>query len=190
MKTITHPPFPELICKEEEWESTFQMPAWAGFQSRGGAYGAIDSNAPSDGEVDLLVVASSPEQTTPSQYQVSAYEYLSMNGQDIVDSVLKSLLGYYSDLRADWLTFIKAEDLNDVMPEIQSLEDFRSLIGVSGVIIHPYYQDNLAYVGIDFGCTWDEEHGLGVMLHGSRVVSIGGVEAAFAWMPDEATYPE
>jgi hypothetical protein len=35
------------------------------------------------------------------------------------------------------------------------------------------------YVGFEFGCTWDDEHGLGVLMHGERVVDVGGAETAF-----------
>lgn len=36
----------------------------------------------------------------------------------------------------------------------------------------------MAYVGFSFWCTWDDEHGLGVMTHKNRVVKIGGVDTA------------
>jgi len=34
-------------------------------------------------------------------------------------------------------------------------------------------KDGIPYVGFEFGCTWDEEHGLGVLMHGTRTVEIG-----------------
>ena len=31
----------------------------------------------------------------------------------------------------------------------------------------------------DIGCTWDDEHGLGFMVHGDRVVKLGGADTSF-----------
>lgn len=42
------------------------------------------------------------------------------------------------------------------------------------VHIHPREKSRVGYVGLQFGCTWDVEHGLGVMMHNDRVVDLGG----------------
>jgi hypothetical protein len=44
----------------------------------------------------------------------------------------------------------------------------------------------MSYVGLEFGCSWDKEHGFGVMLHGSRVFDIGSADTSFAWQPKES----
>jgi hypothetical protein len=37
-----------------------------------------------------------------------------------------------------------------------------------------------ASIAVDeFGCTWDKEHGLGVMTHQTLVIEIGGADTAF-----------
>jgi hypothetical protein len=36
-----------------------------------------------------------------------------------------------------------------------------------------------AYVGLELGCTWDEEHGAGVLLHKGRVVEVGQADTSF-----------
>lgn len=41
--------------------------------------------------------------------------------------------------------------------------------------------DGLAYIGLQLGCDWDDEHGLGIVLHGTRVVEIGEADIAFRW---------
>ena len=40
-------------------------------------------------------------------------------------------------------------------------------------------KDGLPCFGYEFGCTWDGEHGLGVLMHGKRVVEVGGADTAF-----------
>ena len=44
-------------------------------------------------------------------------------------------------------------------------------------------KDNFAYIGFEFGCEWDEEHGLGVMMHKDSVVVIGQADTSFdSWV--------
>ena len=65
------------------------------------------------------------------------------------------------------------------MPEIERIEQLRSLIGLSNVYVHAVSKDGMAYIGYEFGCTWDDEHGLGVMTHRNRIVEAGYADASF-----------
>jgi hypothetical protein len=57
------------------------------------------------------------------------------------------------------------------------------LIGLSNVHILSVARDG---IGLQFGCTWDEEHGLGVMTHRDRVVQVGGADTSFlTWIAEE-----
>jgi hypothetical protein len=40
-------------------------------------------------------------------------------------------------------------------------------------------KDGFAYVGYEFGCTWDDEHGLGFMTHKDRIIDFGGADTSF-----------
>lgn len=42
-------------------------------------------------------------------------------------------------------------------------------------------KDGEAYIGFEFGCPWDREHGLGVMTHAGRVVEVGQADTSFNW---------
>jgi hypothetical protein len=47
-------------------------------------------------------------------------------------------------------------------------------------------KDGIPYAGFEFGCTWDDEHGLGVLMHGTRAVDIGGADTAFLlWIAEQ-----
>jgi hypothetical protein len=53
------------------------------------------------------------------------------------------------------------------------------------VNVHQVQKDGIPYVGFEFACTWDEEHGLGVLMHGTRTVEIGGADTAFLlWLAE------
>jgi hypothetical protein len=53
-------------------------------------------------------------------------------------------------------------------------------MGLSTVHILNDGKDGLAYVGFELGCTWEEEHGLGVMSLGDRIIEVGSAEDAFS----------
>jgi hypothetical protein len=72
------------------------------------------------------------------------------------------------------------------MPDVNDESDFRPLIGLHSVFIHPLQRNDLPYLGFEFGCTWDDEHGLGFMMHGDRVVDCGGADTAFLlWIAEQ-----
>jgi hypothetical protein len=183
-RALDRPPFPLLTWTQyETWEGSAVLPAWRGFQSRKGPYAARDAQSPSDGVVQLTLGGESG----PTEYQSRAFRFQLEHGPQVVSAVLEALLPYYRQLRADWSDALADdEELARAMPEVSDDHDFRSLIGLAVVHVHPYCKGDLGYVGLEFGCTWDEEHGLGVMLHGARVVSIGAAAVSFAWKPDEA----
>lgn len=179
-------PFGTLRWTEYDcWEGRTCLPAWAGFQSRGGVYASKDSDAASDGSAVLTVRPHAPTiDRNPSEAQRRALEFQVKNGGEVARSVLIALLPYYRE-------FKQSCGLDDeLMPPISSPDEFRKMIGLSQVHVHPYFRDGLGYIGLEFGCDWDEEHGLGIMMHGSRVVDIGSADTSFDQKPDEAQLPQ
>jgi hypothetical protein len=64
------------------------------------------------------------------------------------------------------------------------------LIGLSSVHVLSVAKDGIAYIGFEFGCTWDGEHGLGVMTHRDRVIEVGGADTSFlAWIAEQDAEP-
>jgi hypothetical protein len=51
-------------------------------------------------------------------------------------------------------------------------------VGLYAVNIHQLDNDGVPYVGYEFGCEWDEEHGLGVLMHGTRLIEVGFADTA------------
>lgn len=176
----SYPPFGELKWDNDNWEGQILLPAWAGFQSRGGPYGSQDSGSPADGLVTVNVnPADGAAELTPSDAQCRAMKFQIEHGEEVVQSVLTALLPHYKELKKEW------ESCGGKMPAVVASADFKKMMGLSQVHVLPDVSDDLAYVGMEFGCEWDDEHGLGVVLHGSRVVDVGQADTAFCWQPDE-----
>ena len=157
------------------------LPAWAGFQSRRGAYGGRDAAARSDGTVALRVVTRAEDDVPaePSPAQVAAFAHLQARQSEVREAVLAALLGRYAEWRAEWAEVMEPQEFRDLMPAVAAADGFRGLIGLAQLHVLPVERGGVAYVGLEFGCTWDEEHGLGFMTHGGRVVEAGGADSAF-----------
>jgi hypothetical protein len=121
----------------------------------------------------------------PAEYQREAVKFLLNHGEDVFEAVLAALRPYYDEMRPRYLSFLGGE-AETRMPKVKSAADLSRLIDLRQVHVHPWTKRGMGYIGLEFGCTWDVEHGLGFMMHRDRVVSVGGADVSFAWCPEEA----
>jgi len=164
---LHHPPFPPLRRREFHWTARFLLESWAGFQSRLGAYASTSSNTASDGTIRLSVVATDGS-ATPTPEQAAAFEYLLANQNAVRDMLVAAIVEEYPLLRDNVLAggIVDAAE----MPDLTSPDDLKTRVGLAVVHILQTARDGVAYTGFEFGCTWDDEHGLGVMMHRDRVI--------------------
>jgi hypothetical protein len=176
--TLTLPPLPTLKWNDYFWVASITLPSWAGFQSRQGPYNLIDTVIPSDGTIELWVATPDNELSMPSAEQVVAYQHLIEQQEYVRDALLQATFAKYPTWREEYEEFYSAEEVEEVMPHIQRQEQLKDLIGLGSVLIHTVAKDGVAYVGYEFGCNWEEEHGLGAMTHAGRIVEIGYADTA------------
>ena len=67
----------------------------------------------------------------------------------------------------------------DLPPAVDHPAQLQNLIGLNIVHVLDELNDGVCYIGCEFGCQWDEEHGLGVMTHRGQVVQVGAAEESF-----------
>jgi hypothetical protein len=159
------------------WEAPARLPSWAGFQTRNGPYGSISSDEPSDGMVTIIVDPEGGEQSPLTEQELANVQWCLDHEAEVASAVLKGLLAAYPGLQQ--LYGYEGAEREEFMPDVSSTEDFRQLIGLQNVHVHSLRKDGIPYVGYEFGCTWDGEHGLGVLMHGTRVVEVEGAGTAF-----------
>ena len=159
------------------WTAKAQLPSWAGYQTRNGPYGSISSDEPSDGLVTITFAPEGRDESPLTEQEHASVQWLLDHEAGVASAVLEGLLAEYPRLQRVY-GYERAER-ETYMPDVSSTEDFRQLIGLHDVSVHPLLKEGLPYLGYEFGCTWDGEHGLGVLVHGSRVVEVGGADTAF-----------
>jgi hypothetical protein len=157
------------------WTTTVRLPSWAGFQSRQGPYASPDRKTVSDGTVRVVFAPEGRDERPLEDAEVALVRWAVLHEAEIQASFLRALLPHYRSIRPKHLAVL-GDQLR--MPEVRDASEFRDLIGLGTMTVHVLQTGGVPYVGLELGCTWDEERGLGCLLHGTRIVAMGGVDTA------------
>jgi hypothetical protein len=159
------PPLPKLTLTLNEWVGGDVLKTWAGFGEGRGSKGKVTVNiprAPYD-EDDANPVPPAPE-------MVAAYAHLKAHEPEVTAAVLDAFRSYLNELITKWKWDLKP---------VADVRALKKMMEVGSVHPLTVAKDGMAYLGLFFQCTWDEEHAAGATLHGSRVVKVGDHEAAY-----------
>jgi hypothetical protein len=171
-------PFPPLVLVNGLWEGKARLQLGKGFQSRLGGYGSVSSTKGSDGTAHLSIGApDKPGKLPPSPEQANGFRYLLEHETAIRDAILRAIMAAYPAMQKQY--GYSEEEARQLMPDLQNQSDLKKLIGLSTVHVLTTSKSKLAYLGFEFGCSWDDEHGLGLMTHKNRVVEVGGSDTSF-----------
>jgi hypothetical protein len=165
---------PNISLGEYGYEGTICLEAWDDFLTKkNGVYG-LDLGG------DTVMADPKIEDE-----HVAAFHYIVENQNAIRDIVLKVLFKNYKDLQ-DYYGY-EDEELERFMPNINEINDLKNLIGLLNVHIMNVHKDGMAYFGLEFDCTWDEEHGFGVMIYKNNVVELGVADISIlTWVAERA----
>jgi hypothetical protein len=161
-----------------DWEFEYQFEAFKGFQSRRGAYTSRNSNKESDGVVKVTIVDELNDETDPTDQQLAAINFIIENPQKIQALLFESLEIEYPKLKEVYGYSVDDDDSRERFPKIGFLDEFRKVFGVGSMFVLTSQKEGFAYIGLECGCAWDEEHGLGFLLHKDRLVKIGSADQA------------
>ena len=156
------------------WGADLRLRSWAGYQSRFGPYGSKDKEGPSDGSVRLIFAPEGRELEPLTEQEMRLVAWFEQNEPEVSKSAKAAIISWCSRHSERETRF----DFDDDFPTIKGEADLRNNIGLFAVYIHQLDVNGVPYVGFEFGCEWDE-HGLGVLMHGTRTVDIGFADTAF-----------
>lgn len=177
--TIELPPFPSLTWSGFHWEGIVQLDAWHGFVSLQELCPWVSHGILPDGDLHLNVHVSSADRATPTpptREQVVSFQHLLDEQVSLRDAALQAVFADYPRLRECYGDFVD----DQAMPEIAEPRALMRLIRPNGVHVMAHPKDGFTRVGFGFACTWDEEHGLGVLTHRGFVISTGGADESFS----------
>ena len=120
----------------------------------------------------------SPNQniSIPTDTQKKALEYLLLNEKKLGDILVDKIFQGYNRLRIE---YGEPED-SSFMPRLNKSGELVKYIELTRIHILPNNKDNHSFIGFYFGgCSWDEEHGLGILTWKDKVVKVGQIEDAY-----------
>ncbi len=103
-------------------------------------------------------------------------DYIKINQEELLKSILMALLEEYPELQR--IYDYPQEDKADFMPDVNKIEEFADLLSLYTIYVLKN-KDKADNIGFLFGCSWDREHGLGIMTLNGKVQEIGEADVAF-----------
>ncbi len=150
------------------------------------------------GDFELWVI--SPDGSKPSVWQERAFRHFLENQDTICNRVVDAVFDLYQGTWAFWRETAepgKQHEYTDDLrvPELHSRDGLRRVIRLEALTVLDFPNDDLALMGFCFQCTWDIEHGIGVLVREGRLVEVGenditwsapefaGKRSAPSWVP-------
>jgi hypothetical protein len=115
--------------------------------------------------VDLTVRA---DEDGPSEGQLAAFSFLRSHEQQVLASALGAIAKWGQRTRQVYKRWHSEEELERLLPETLTAEHLRERVRLYNISIPDRENEGMAYVEYSFGCAWDREHGILVVLHKDR----------------------
>jgi hypothetical protein len=174
------PELPPLKWDGYSWEGEVVLPSWRAFHTPRGRAVRAKNHGPSEGTVRIRFKAAGNE--PPAESQTAAYRWLLDHEAESTSAVLSAAFAEYPRYREEFIDAYDDEDAQSAAqqaPPLERAEELSALMEPYCVFVLPVEKDGVAYVGFEFKCVWEAEHGLGVLTHKGRVVEVGHAPTAF-----------
>ena len=161
---------PNILRKDIFWEGSILLEEWNKFY---GENLKIMLNIGGDCIIDEV-----------TEIHESGHNYLILKQIEILKTILNAVFENYSTWQEEYGYDDKEKAI--FMPDILNATDLKLLLHPEKVFIMDIEIEKMPYIGAQFKCKWDEEHGIGIMLYKDRVVKVGGADTAFmTWVAEE-----
>ena len=149
-------------------------------------YWITEQHLPSwgDSRITIVFAPEGRDDAPLSDAEVALVHWTVDHEASISEILLAAVLAEYPAMQESY--GYEPKELVKYMPNVSSVAELRQLIALQSVNVHQVSKAGCPYVGFELACRWDEEHGLGVLVHGKRVVAVGGADTAILlWMAEE-----
>jgi hypothetical protein len=189
------------------WKATLAWPQLARCWQRYGGDAMEIARQPPPGHADRAIELSAfprhadfdrkrlvARRSQPYPEQLAALALLKNEGAALATRVLEAVHAYFLDHDYD---AVADEAWNDEgranLALLRQPATIAELLTLKSIQVHNKWRDGLSYVGLLFETPWDDGHGVGVLLHGQRVVAVGGADTAInpsQWADGELEEPK
>ncbi|WP_299606008.1 hypothetical protein [uncultured Tateyamaria sp.] len=160
------------------WIAEETFPVWAGFSTSEEQFGEIDPKKRALGTVQVLFAPEGRGEQSLDQNELALIKAFEDFHVEQAQAVLNGLFHGYPKICQEFEYAINGDPHWPKPPSINHKDDLCSIIQLHTIHIHQIERSGSPYVGYDFYCDWEEEHGLGVLMYKDRVVEIGDADSA------------
>lgn len=97
--------------------------------------------------------------------------------EELKDRVYKAIFTHYQE-EAEELRLQFGEEYQHLVPQVENIDQLKELVTPTGVYIGELEPTEEA-IGLLFECTWEEEHGLGVLINNWKIEEVSHQDVAF-----------
>jgi hypothetical protein len=159
----------DLHLVDHNFEGIINLPFWADY--------TLPDTKPNEGNIRICFGQDFEKDYEINTSDANGYACVSSWAEEHKQQILQKLFEEYPKWQPDY--GYSPEESKMFMPDIASIDDFKHLIQLCNVHILPIALDGTAYIGYEFNCQWDVEHGMGAMFHAKRMVDFGMAESSF-----------
>jgi hypothetical protein len=166
------------------WKTKVVLPEWADckyIEDEDISQDKPLENTP--GSIEIVFAPEGRDSSLLTESEILKITWFIENSIVVSNAVMESIYEAYPSLKEEY--GYSQDEREDYMPDISSISDLKELISRPTINIHQIEKDTIPYIGFEFECKWDPEHGLGVLMNGTRTVKIGGADTAFTlWIAE------
>jgi hypothetical protein len=154
------------------WQATPDLPAWTDFIG--------------DDPVVLIFAPEAREDAPLTAEEIALAQWVPANTAMQKPILLDAVLAAYPGFRQQFFEDYNIAENEEHLPTLTRVEDLPRVMTLTHITVHQISNKGVPYVGYQFECAWDEEHALGVLMTGTRVVEIGGADVtSLLWMAED-----
>lgn len=124
----------------------------------------------------------------PTSNQINALNYFKENSELIAKSISEFIFEEREPMEEVFGDFNEANF--EGFPYLKSSEEVFKYISFSSIYIHSDAKDNISFIGLTGNCTWDSEHGLGLVIYKNKIVDFAGWDCGYSYYCDESKITE
>jgi len=126
--------------------------------------------------VEIHINSKDEEPNPPHFLQTYAWEELQKDYDSIYQKVLDEVFNYYVKIRPTYAEM--GPEWVESMPVIIDAVEVKKMITLNYICINWPYDERTVQVSMSFSCSWEQEHGLGVVLESNAVKEVGDADCA------------
>lgn len=117
---------------------------------------------------DAVLQVMGEEDAIFDEGQYQTYQELMKKWDTFQSEIMESIYKYYRKQKDSY-----GYTEEDGYPDEDSAEELAYTLSLQTIVVFGTIDDNIRRMGILFGCSWDEEYGVGVMLEDEKIVEVG-----------------